>query len=128
MKNKKKPTKKKGPITQRHHASYDPEIVFMIFKAEHLILTHMQWFLKNRLSKGFLSCLKLFILDNEARSVDIPFPPPKQKKTKIAAKRIRSFCPNCDGHGWVEHDAGGGNVEKAYCKTCYGLGRIREEI
>ncbi len=37
-------------------------------------------------------------------------------------------CPECEGNGVIERDAGGGNVEKCWCKTCEGWGFTKEYI
>lgn len=33
-------------------------------------------------------------------------------------------CEECDGHGWVHGDAGGGNVRRVECEVCDGRGRV----
>lgn len=61
----------KPPVIQRHHISYDPEVTVDIYKSEHLILTKIQWFCKNRLSLGFLRALAQFIADNLYRATEL---------------------------------------------------------
>ena len=61
----------------RHHIIYgsekhpEQEIVVPIFKGEHKILTLMQWYEKDSISKGFIKCLKHWLFMNEDRAEDI---------------------------------------------------------
>lgn len=37
-------------------------------------------------------------------------------------------CPECNGKGYIEEDAGGGNLKKYLCDKCNGRGYIDIEI
>ena len=61
-------------IIQGHHIIYgsekhpEQEVKEPVFKGEHLILTRIQWYTKNHVSKGFIKALKVFIALNEDRA------------------------------------------------------------
>ena len=56
----------------RNHLIYDEkegqEEIVDVYKGEHLVLTRMQWYTKNNVSKGFIKALKVFIAFNEDRA------------------------------------------------------------
>ena len=62
-------------ITQNHHLIYaeekhkQREETCKIFKGEHFLLTRMGW--RKNISKGFIKSLKLWILLNEDRAVEL---------------------------------------------------------
>jgi len=58
-------------IIQRHHISYDPEVIVPITKGEHAILTKIQWYTKKFVSKGFLTALEVFLALNRNRGEDL---------------------------------------------------------
>jgi len=63
------------PVIQRHHLIYgndehkQKEVVGVIYKGEHFLLTRLQW--RKNLSKDFIKSLKLFILLNEEKAVQL---------------------------------------------------------
>jgi len=63
--------KKYGRVVNRHHISYDPEVTANIFLGEHQIITLIERYSKNTVSKGFIHCLKLFILEKEKEAVEL---------------------------------------------------------
>lgn len=50
----------KEPRIQKHHISYEPEIVVKIFQGEHLIITELNRHTKN-ISNNFLNLLQKWI-------------------------------------------------------------------
>ena len=56
---------------QKHHRSYDPEVIDRVFKGEHMILTKMGWISKKSVSWGFLRCLLDFVVDNMDRAIEL---------------------------------------------------------
>lgn len=56
---------------QEHHIRYEPEETVTIYKGEHKILTLMQWYEKNSVSKGFIRALKKWIRQNESRAEEL---------------------------------------------------------
>lgn len=60
---------KKKLIINRHHISYDPEVVVKIWKGEHMLITRMGW--RKNISKGFIRCLKKWIKENECNAKDL---------------------------------------------------------
>lgn len=57
-------------VTQKHHISYDPEIVVTLYQGEHWTITVLNRRKKN-MSKGFLRCLKEYIAQHEDQAVDL---------------------------------------------------------
>ena len=59
-------------MINKHHIIYDEregqEVVVPVFKGEHGILTRMNWWCKNKVSKGFIKALKVWIALNEDRA------------------------------------------------------------
>ncbi len=55
---------------QKHHISYDPEIIVKIYKGEHWAITCMNRRKKN-MSKGFLRCLQKYIDEHKDMAVDL---------------------------------------------------------
>jgi len=70
MGNKTRRTKKER-ITNRHHISYNPEIVVVIYRGEHEILTKIERYSKKTLSAGFIRALKSWIALNEHRAKEL---------------------------------------------------------
>lgn len=58
-------------IVQKHHITYNPPKTVIIYKGEHKILSMMEWYERKTVSKGFIEALKLWIKENESRSVDL---------------------------------------------------------
>jgi hypothetical protein len=52
-------------IIQEHHISYDPSFSVLVYKGEHHILSKMQWFCRKKVSRGFITALKVFIAEHE---------------------------------------------------------------
>jgi len=63
--------KKYNRKINRHHISYDPEIVVPIFSGEHQIITLMERYSKRTVSKGFLRCLRRFIKEHKDKTVKL---------------------------------------------------------
>ncbi len=55
---------------QKHHISYNPEIVVKIYKGEHWAITILNRRKKN-MSKGFLRCLQEYIDKHKDEAVDL---------------------------------------------------------
>ncbi len=55
---------------QRHHISYNPEVVVKIYKGEHWAITILNRRKKN-MSVGFLRCLKEYIKEHEKEAIDL---------------------------------------------------------
>lgn len=62
---------KKPRQTQKHHRSYDPEIIEKIFKGEHFILSKMGIMCRKTVSQGFLRCLTKFLYENMDRAIEL---------------------------------------------------------
>lgn len=60
-----------GRAQQNHHISYDPEVIVRIYKGEHEILSKLNWYEKNTVSKGFIRALKSWIALNEHRAEEL---------------------------------------------------------
>ena len=56
--------------TQKHHISYDPEMVVTLYKGEHWAITVLNRRNKN-MSKGFLRCLLKYIEEHREDAVDL---------------------------------------------------------
>lgn len=56
-------------VIQAHHLSYSPEIKVRIFKGEHWIVSLMNR--RKKVSKGFIRALEKWIVDNEAKAVEL---------------------------------------------------------
>jgi len=74
-KNSSRPSKRKRKrsrkiVIQRHHITYDPPWVVTIYKGEHYILTLLQRRTKH-VSKGFITALKQWIKENEAKAIEL---------------------------------------------------------
>jgi len=67
---KRKKRRRKPNIVNRHHVSYDPEIMAYMYQGEHQIITLLERRTKN-VSQGFIDCLKLWIEQREGLAVDI---------------------------------------------------------
>jgi len=61
---------KNPQVIQKHHISYDPEIVVKIYKGEHWAITILNRRNRN-MSKGFLRCLKEYIAKHEKEAIDL---------------------------------------------------------
>jgi hypothetical protein len=59
----------KKPVIQRHHISYEPEVVVPIYKGEHLWITRLWW--RKHISKGFIKCVKHWLALNEDKGEDL---------------------------------------------------------
>ena len=73
---------KKQPVVQRHHISYDPEIIVPIFKGEHFILTLLQW--RKWHSKGFCRALRDWLKEHSKHAVKAI---PRAKKGHCRGKK-----------------------------------------
>ncbi len=60
----------KKQLIQKHHISYDPEVVVKLYKGEHWAITVLNRRNKN-MSKGFLRCLKEYIQAHEQDAIDL---------------------------------------------------------
>lgn len=58
-------------IIQKHHISYNPEEIVMVYKGEHNILTKIQWYTRKTVSAGFIRALKVFIALSENKTVEL---------------------------------------------------------
>ena len=56
---------------QRHHISYDPEMVVTIYKGEHELLTKLDRYERRTISAGFIRALKSWIALNEHRAEEL---------------------------------------------------------
>jgi len=65
--------KKKKSIINKHHISYDPEIVVKIWKGEHQILTRLSW-TKRAPSKAFVIEIKKWLKENQHKAIDLDNP------------------------------------------------------
>ena len=63
--------KKHGRVINNHHISYKPEIIVPIFASEHQSLNKQKQISKKTVSKGYITCLKIFIALNEGRAVEL---------------------------------------------------------
>ena len=78
-------------IVQEHHIIYghpdhksQKDVVVYITKGEHGVLTKIQWWCKNNVSKGFITALKVWIALNEYRAVDMEDKYDRQSRSKKA--------------------------------------------
>jgi hypothetical protein len=62
-------TKKKRQVIQRHHISYDPEITVALTRGEHWAVTQLNR--HKRPSRGFITCLKVFIALHEGDAKEV---------------------------------------------------------
>jgi len=68
---------KKPRIIQHHHAIYsspehpEQEWKLPIFMGEHELLGKMNLYSRKTLSRGFIQCLRYFIIRNEDRAIDL---------------------------------------------------------
>ncbi len=60
----------KKRIINKHHVSYDPEVIVKIFKGEHMILTRLGW-TKSPPSTSFLVLLKRYIRQHKKDAIDL---------------------------------------------------------
>jgi len=60
-----------GRAIQRHHVSYDPEIVETIYRGEHELLSKLAWYERKTVSAGFVRCLKNWVVFNERRAEEL---------------------------------------------------------
>ena len=60
----------KKQLTQRHHISYEPEVLVTLFKGEHWTITILNR-RKRNMSVGFLRCLQMYIAEHEDKAVDL---------------------------------------------------------
>ena len=60
----------KKQVIQKHHISYNPEIVVKIYKGEHWAITILNRRKKN-MSKGFLRCLQEYINIHKDEAEDL---------------------------------------------------------
>lgn len=56
-------------VIQNHHISYVPEVIVPIWKGEHFILNML--LKRQRVSKGFIQHLKIWIQDNEPKAEEL---------------------------------------------------------
>lgn len=56
--------------TQKHHISYEPEIIVTLYKGEHWAITQLNRRTK-KVSKGFIKCIKAWIEEVEPITVDL---------------------------------------------------------
>ena len=56
-------------VIQKHHISYDPEIVVSVYKGEHWILTQLQR--RKRVSKGFVKSLNVWLAQHEHKAIEL---------------------------------------------------------
>ena len=75
---------KRRHIVQRHHLSYDPEIVFRMWSEEHYYISLLDRF-KPPFSLGFIKSLRFFLLKNDHRAVDLDKKFRKKEKREILA-------------------------------------------
>lgn len=61
----------KPRLVQKHHRSYDPEIIEKVFKGEHHILGRMKMISRKTVSHGFLRCLIEFVSQNMDRAIEL---------------------------------------------------------
>lgn len=59
---------------QKHHISYEPEVVVAVYKGEHWILTQLQR--RKRISRGFVKAIKAWLAlhEDEAKELDTDGP------------------------------------------------------
>lgn len=65
-------------VVQRHHLSYDPEIIAHIFRSEHGIITKLRRLEKSRPSCTFIQILENFI--QSQKSSKIPYTESEMKE------------------------------------------------
>ncbi len=73
------PRKRVRNAIQKHHISYEPEIITKIYSGEHFAITMLNRRTKN-VSKGFIECIKVWIEKAELIAVDLD---EKEKETEI---------------------------------------------
>ncbi len=56
---------------QSHHISYDPEVKVRIYKGEHELLSKINWYERNSISKGFIRALQAWIALNQHRAEEL---------------------------------------------------------
>jgi len=56
-------------VIQQHHICYDPETTVKLYKGEHWIITQLQR--RKKVSKGFITALKVWLALNEDRAEDL---------------------------------------------------------
>lgn len=56
-------------VVQRHHISYDPEVMVFLHKGEHWILTQLQR--RKKISKGFIKALKVWMALHESEAKEV---------------------------------------------------------
>lgn len=71
---KKKRRKHHSVIVQNHHISYNPEVVVPVWKGEHYILNML--LRRQRVSKGFIQHLKIWLAEWESKAEELRFSPP----------------------------------------------------
>lgn len=59
-------------VIQNHHISYNPEVMVPIWKGEHFILNML--LKRQRVSKGFIQHLKIWLAENEAKAEELKMP------------------------------------------------------
>ncbi len=61
---------RKKQVTQKHHISYNPEIIVTLYQGEHWAITVLNRRSKN-MSVGFLRCLQEYIESHKDQAVDL---------------------------------------------------------
>ena len=67
----------KARVTQKHHIAYstpdhpNQEWIVRIYKGEHELIGKMHLYSRKTVSKGFLTCLKVFIAKSENRALEL---------------------------------------------------------
>jgi hypothetical protein len=56
-------------VIQKHHISYEPEIIFPIFKGEHWLITNLNR--RKNISQGFVIAIKHWLALNEHKAIDL---------------------------------------------------------
>ena len=81
---------KRRHIVQRHHLSYDPEVVFRMWSEEHYYISLLDRF-KPPFSLGFIKSLRYFLLRNDHRAVDLDkrFRKKNRKDIKALKKLVK---------------------------------------
>ena len=62
--------KRRRNTIQRHHISYNPEVITKIYSGEHYAITMLNRRTKN-VSKGFIKCIKEWIKKAELIAIDL---------------------------------------------------------
>ena len=63
----------KKQVTQKHHISYDPEIITRIYKGEHWAITQLNRRTRN-VSKGIIKCILQWIEQVKDIAVELDEP------------------------------------------------------